>query len=69
MITHESVAELWWCNMQFEASPIFSGHVRVNQGPDFFGRGPIFFPDIDRGTSGGDFVNYAEPMTQVFRCF
>ena len=36
--------------------PIFSGEVR-------------FFPDIDRGTSGGDFENYDEPKTQVFRCF
>ena len=38
------------------SGPIFSGGVR-------------FFPDIDRGTSGGDFENYAEPKTQVFRCF
>ena len=38
------------------SGPIFSGEVR-------------FFPDIDRGTSGGGFVNYAEPMTHVFRCF
>ena len=35
---------------------IFSGEVR-------------FFPDIDRGTSSGDFVNYAEPTTHVFCCF
>ena len=35
---------------------IFSGEVR-------------FFPDIDRGTSGGDFENYIEPTTHVFRCF
>ena len=35
---------------------IYSGEVR-------------FFPDIDRGTSGGDFENYAEPTTHVFRCF
>ena len=27
---------------QVEASPIFSGHVRVNQWSKFFGRGPIF---------------------------
>ena len=27
---------------QVGASPIFSGHVRVNQWSDFFGRGPIF---------------------------
>ena len=27
---------------QVEASPIFSGHVRVKQWSDFFGRGPIF---------------------------
>ena len=38
------------------SGPIFSGEVR-------------FFPDIDRGTSGGDFENYAEPTTHVFRCF
>ena len=38
------------------SGPIFSGEVR-------------FFPDIDRGTSGGDFENYAEPKKQVFRCF
>ena len=35
------------------SGPIFSGEVR-------------FFPDIDRGTSGGDFENYAEPTTRVF---
>ena len=38
------------------SGPIFSGEVR-------------FFPDIDRGSSGGDFENYAEPTTHVFRCF
>ena len=30
------------CHTQVEASPIFFGHVRVNQWSDFFGRGPIF---------------------------
>ena len=38
------------------SGPIFSGEVR-------------FFPDIDRGTSGGDFENYAEPTAHAFRCF
>ena len=41
---------------KWTSGPIFSGEVR-------------FFLDIDRGTSGGDFVNYAEPMTHVFRWF
>ena len=35
----------------------------------FFSEEDRFFPDIDRGTSGGDFENYAEPTTHVFRCF
>ena len=55
--------------VQVEASPIFSRRVRVNQWSDFFSGEVRFFPDIDRGTSGDDFVNYAEPTTQVFRCF
>ena len=43
--------------------------------PDMWTSGPIFswevrfFPDIDHGMSGGDFVNYTEPTTHVFRCF
>ena len=38
------------------SGPIFSGDVR-------------FFPDFDRGKFGGDFENYAEPTTHVFRYF
>ena len=41
---------------EWTSGPIFSGKVR-------------FFSDIDRGTSGGDSENYAEPTTHVFRCF
>ena len=48
---------------QVGASPIFSGHVRVNQWSDFIGRG-LIFADIDRGKSGDDFENYAEHTTR-----
>ena len=40
----------------WSSGPIFSGEVR-------------FFPNIDCGMSGGDFVNYAEPTTHVSRYF
>ena len=56
---------------QVGAGLIFSGHVEVSgwtSGPIFSGE-VRFFPDIDRGTSGGDFENHAEPKKQVFRCF
>ena len=51
------------CYNQVETSPIFSEHVRVNQWSPFFSGEVRFFLDINRWTSGGDFVNYVEPTT------
>ena len=53
---------------QVEASPTFSGHVRVNQWSDFFWRGPIFSGHRSWKVWWWFCIDYAESMTQVFRC-
>ena len=54
---------------QVGAGPIFFRHVWVNQWSHFFLQEVRILPDIDRGTSGGDFERYAEPTTHVFPTF
>ena len=83
LVISGSSADLIWCDQLkypgagYNRQPVITRLGLVWYFPDMSGwtSGPIlsgevrFFPDIDRGTSGGDFENHAEPKKQVFRCF